>query len=84
MLTGFTCLTSGDDYSALALDTYTWLAHGLCRIDKAQGVILSSKQRTGIADPDQSYLFLSNERRYNRIPAPLRIAIRAGTFWQMV
>ena len=43
-----------------------------------------TKQRTGIADPDQSYLCLSNERRYNRIPAPSGISIRAGTFWQMV
>jgi Plasmid encoded RepA protein len=28
-------------HSALALDVYTWLAHRLCRIDKAQGVTLS-------------------------------------------
>lgn len=28
-------------HSALALDVYTWLAHRLCRIDKAEGVMLS-------------------------------------------
>lgn len=28
-------------HSALALDIYTWLAHRLCRVNKAQGVMLS-------------------------------------------
>jgi hypothetical protein len=28
-------------HSALALDTYTWLAHRLCRIDRSEGVKLS-------------------------------------------
>jgi len=34
-------LAAAAKHSALALDIYTWLAHRLCRVTEASGVVLS-------------------------------------------